>query len=253
MTKLRVCVSKAVLLGAALAAFGMAAQAQDASRVTNIVTLAEPATPAAAPAPAMPARNFLSKVDLFVGYSYLDNGLLNAGGGNCFECANRVGTSGVALSLTYNLNNHFGLTIDASTNQGTGKETETDGDVAGVYAESTSVLFGPVVSTQVGKVKLFAHVLPGLTRAEGKATFTDSGETVPSSVDRIPLNTGFAVAVGGGADWSFSKHFSWRVVQADLIWNDLKTGTASTSFGDVTSVNNIRMSTGIVWSWGERQ
>ncbi len=250
MTKLRVSASKAILFGAVLAAFGMAAQAQDVAPVTNVVTVAEPATPAATP---IPAHSMLSKLDIFIGYSYLDNGLLNAGGGNCFECANRVGTNGVALSITYNVNEHFGLTIDGSTNQGTSKETETDGDVSGVYAESTSVLFGPVVSTQVGKVKLFAHVLPGLTRAEGKDSFTDSGETVPLFVDRIPLNTGFAVAVGGGADWNFCRHFSWRVVQADFIWNDLKTGTASTSFGDITSVNNIRMSSGIVWSWGARQ
>jgi opacity protein-like surface antigen len=249
MTKLRVSASKAILFGAVLAAFGMAAQAQDVAPVTNVVTVAEPATPAATP---IPAHSMLSKLDIFIGYSYLDNGLLNAGGGNCSECANRVGTSGVALSITYNVNDHFGLTIDGSTNQGTSKETQTDGGVSGVYAESTSILFGPVISTQVGKVKLFAHVLPGLTRAEGKDTFLPSGQTVPF-VDRIPLNTGFAVALGGGADWNFCRHFSWRVVQADFIWNDLKTGTASVSFGDTTSVNNVRMSSGIVWSWGARQ
>jgi opacity protein-like surface antigen len=250
MTKLRVCVSKAILLGAAVAAFGMAAQAQDASPVTNIVTVAPPATPAAAPDP-MPARNFLSKVDLFVGYSYLDNGLARAGGGDCFICASRVGTNGGILSITYNMNDHFGLTIEGSTNQGIGTETETDTDFVKTYVESTSFLIGPTVSTRVGKVKLFAHVLPGLTRAESK--ITDGFGSTVEDVQRIPLNTGFAVALGGGADWNLTKHFSWRVIQADFIWNDLKTGRADESFGDIVSVNNVRVGTGVVWSWGERQ
>jgi hypothetical protein len=52
----------------------------------------------------------------------------------------------------------------------------------------------------------------------------------------------FAMAFGGGFDWHFSNHLSWRIVQADYL---------PTNLSDQWQ-NNFRASTAIVYSFGRK-
>jgi len=84
-------------------------------------------------------------------------------------------------------------------------------------------LFGPRVSTSVGRVRPFAQVLFGASHlAEGGSGATGSA-------------TSFAYAVGGGLDYRLMRPIAWRV-QVDLL---------QTRFFSITQ-NDVRVSTGVV-------
>jgi opacity protein-like surface antigen len=101
-------------------------------------------------------------------------------------------------------------------------------------------LFGPQFSHPVGKIRPFVHFLLGgehsdITRS---SSITSSGNTITSIPE--PVQNGeieFAMALGGGVDYSIKRNLAWRLV-ADYLTNQ------------GTSQNHVRVSTGLVWRVG---
>jgi opacity protein-like surface antigen len=119
-------------------------------------------------------------------------------------------------------------------------ETITTTDVA-ARPKIHNFLFGPQFSYPVGKIRPFVHFLVGgehsdITRS---ASVTGSSSGIITSVPE-PSETGsteFAMALGGGADYSIKRNLAWRL-QADYLTNQ------------GTSQNHVRVSTGLVWRVG---
>ena len=144
------------------------------------------------------------RAELFGGYEYLH---LNPGGASCH---------GFGTNLAYNLNSWVGAVGDFGVCKETGGSTFHD----------VNYLFGPRVSyrsSSYGKVTPFAQVLFGGQHAAGSNLAFDS----------------FAMTLGGGADYRYNQHISFRG-QAEYLY---------THFGG-TRQNNARIEAGIVYRWG---
>ena len=140
------------------------------------------------------------KAELFGGYEYLR---LNPGGANCH---------GGDANLAYNLNNWFGAVGDFGACK-----------VSGASAHEINYLFGPRVSyREHGPLTPFAQVLFG-----GQHLGTNGGTA-----------NSFAMTLGGGADYKFTDHVSFRG-QVEYLY---------THFGG-TRQNNARIEAGIVYHW----
>jgi opacity protein-like surface antigen len=150
-----------------------------------------------------------SKAEVFGGYQYTR---INPGSGVSGENFN-----GWNAAFTANLNQWLGVTADVS---GAYK------DFSGVSAKQHNFLFGPTVSySHSEKVKPFAHVLFGVSRADAGFSGISASENA------------FAMAFGGGADVAVNKNIAVRVGQLDYLL---------TRFGG-DSQNNMRFSTGLVF------
>ena len=142
------------------------------------------------------------RAELFGGYEYLR---LNPGGTGCH---------GFGANLGYNLNNWFGAVGDFGVCKETGGST----------FHNINYLFGPRFSYRsYGKLTPFAQVLFGGQHAAGSNLAFDS----------------FAMTLGGGAEYSYNQHISFRG-QAEYLY---------THFGG-TRQNNARIEAGVVYRWG---
>ena len=145
-----------------------------------------------------------SRAELFGGYEYLH---LNPGGTGCH---------GFGANLGYNLNNWLAAVGDLGICKETGGSTFHD----------VNYLFGPRFRYRsFGKVTPFAQVLFGDEHAAGSNLAFDS----------------FAFTLGGGADYRYTEHISFRG-QAEYLYTHF-TGTRQ---------NNARIEVGLVYRWGTR-
>ena len=105
-----------------------------------------------------------------------------------------------------------------------------------VDSERYVYVFGPRVTVWRNRdFRIFVEGLVGGVHAHA----TVSVPRFPS-VSRSADANGFATALGGGFDWRFTNHLSWRVVQADYVGTDLSSQWQS----------DFRASTAIVYSFG---
>jgi hypothetical protein len=125
--------------------------------------------------------------------------------------------NGWNFSPAYNFTKHFGIAVEAGGHYGNHQR---------IY----SFMAGPQLLFPHGNGIVFAHLLFG--KAEDKVSLG-----YPDSNNRR------AFALGLGYDHNFSPRVAFRVVQVDLLNTQL--------FG--TSQNNLRVSTGVVFHWGERK
>ena len=139
----------------------------------------------------------------------------------------QVPTSGnVFIGYSYNRANFAGggINLNGWTGALEGKVAPFLGvvaDISGEYGSGVSqhnVLFGPQVSTSIGRIRPFAHVLVGVSHVSG------GGDS----------DTSFGDAVGGGIDYKLIKLIAWRF-QGDLL---------QTRFFHDTQ-NDFRFSTGV--------
>ena len=199
-----------------------------------------------------------SKAEIFAGFSYgnyelipgtpsLSNSIETVSG----SPSGRLGTIGWDGSVAVNMNRWFSFATDVSGYY-SGSSTSTTRTVTLPTLTETiteiasspkihNFLFGPQFSYPAGKVRPFAHFLLGgqnshVTRSE---SITCSGSCF---IGGIPVNVGsgieFAMALGGGVDYSLKRNLAWRL-ESDYLTNQ---GTGQ---------NHVRVSTGLVWRLGK--
>ncbi len=127
----------------------------------------------------------VSKWEVFAGYAWSEPG------------GRIAGTSidemryGWGATLTYNVDKHWGLSLDA-------------GGHFGDNADVGTVMVGPRFSLRSdNKITPYAHALFGWHRL--------------SPIGLAPDN-GVGIAVGGGLDFKVTKRFSWKIIEADYLW-----------------------------------
>ncbi len=162
------------------------------------------------------------KVEVFGGYQYL-----HIGGGNTNGPTNGEGFNGWNASLTGNLTNHFGI----------------EGNFGGAYDTISAVSFkvytyagGPVVYTESGRLKPFAHVLFGGMHLSG----SESGISVSWN--------GYTIMAGGGLDVKANRMIAVRLAEFDwLYYNFGNTSVSGVSVPGFSGSNNVKISSGIVF------
>ncbi len=168
-----------------------------------------------------------SKVDIFGGYSWESPGKIGVPvtvsgvtttipGGPTIKLN---GQSGFGTSVTFNLNNFFGVTADFNRHFNS------------TQADTTSVLGGPKLFYRTEHMTPFAEVLVGL------------GRVSPSFTNAV---NGLEVAAGGGMDMDITKHVSWRVIQADYVRQQFSTNGGL----GVGHMNGARLQGGVVFKFG---
>lgn len=158
------------------------------------------------------AQESASKLDVFGGYSYFN--------GSTSGSAGRFNLNGWNSQASYNFSRWLGATADFGGYYGA---------PFGVSAHDYTFLFGPTVDFRVPHCTPFAHALFGVERFHATV------------VGGSGSNSAFAMAVGGGLDIPVKGIFAIRAAQLD--W--LRTNHFN------ASQNNMRLSTGVVFRFGE--
>jgi opacity protein-like surface antigen len=165
-----------------------------------------------------------SKVDLFTGYSYVR---ANPSGGTLPQGATSqpsFNMNGGEASVAYNVNNWFSGVFDFA-----GYRTSQLLSNPPLKGNMYTYIFGPRVSYRhLGRITPFAQTLFGIAH----------GDTY-----LVGTKTEFAMTVGGGFDYSLSRHLSVRPIQADYLLTRFEEEFLS---GKRTQ-NNVRLSTGLVF------
>jgi hypothetical protein len=152
------------------------------------------------------------KVEVFGGYSNLEANL----------SAPSFNLNGVNFSVTENVNQWFGGTLDFASHFGT---------EAGNNVNTETLTYGPVFSYRKHpSIVPFGHILLGAVR--GSADYLDISKPVVH----------FALAAGGGIDVKLTDTVALRLIQADYLM---------TRFSSARQ-DNVRLSAGIVLRFGRK-
>src|SRR6202790_4215108 len=174
------------------------------------------------------------KWELFGGYSFFHpgadvHGLLPLG---ISPVSSRLEPNprGAGLSLTYDFNRWFGLTLDASTHWGSGENglgRRIDD------AAFSNLSFGPKITFRGTHFSPFLEALVGDHRLMPDA-FHD--------IDKL----GFMG--GGGLDVNVSQHFAVRLIRADYVYSNYQYGAASVP--PRTEIRGLRLQVGLNFMFG---
>jgi hypothetical protein len=188
------------------------------------------------PQPAAPAERPVSRVDVFTGYSYLaPHGTVNTPmpDGSTFSDRYSSVDYGALGSVAYYFNRYFGGQVEFGAHP--------DGRNDGAY----TIEGGPIFRYPTSEgITPFVHALAGAVKLAGP-------NNEPSGPWH-PYTWGPALTVGGGLDYGlpfFRNHVSLRLFQADYEYFHVNYGPAAL-VGGRANVNNARLSTGIVWQFG---
>jgi len=169
------------------------------------------------------------KWDLFAGYQWLHpGGTLPSGGdpNNPVPYTIPDMAKGFGAALTYNFDPNWGAEFDFGHNWNTGNY-ETTGAV------------GPRFMWRAEDAHFFVHTLLSYNRLSVNAAGNPSN--------------GIGAILGGGMDLPITKHFAWRVFQADYVWaRHNYADLAGPQFPNLrrVSLEGVRLRTGVVFSWG---
>jgi outer membrane protein OmpA-like peptidoglycan-associated protein/opacity protein-like surface antigen len=200
------------------------------------------ATPAApTPTPVPPSGGVGSdtpKFELFLGYSNVLATPRNL--------TNRIDDlQGGDANIAFNLNHYLGLVGDfAGYHADTLTFNQTGGPSRDVGANGTAFTYmgGPRLSYRRPRFTLFAQALFGDANARA---VTISGCTGSPSCTPLPSENSFAMALGGGLDLNLSRHFAFRLIQAEYLMTRFM--DPSSAAGTTGIRNNVRLSSGIVY------
>ena len=171
------------------------------------------------------------RLEVFGGYQYLHLG------SNSNGLANGEGFNGWNASATVNVTSHFGI----------------EGNFGGAYDTVNSIDYhiytysgGPVVYTESGRLKPFAHVLFGGVHMSASAAFTSGPVQSQAGSATISWN-GYSIMAGGGLDVKANRLIAIRLAQFDWVYYNL----SDTSFSGIpvpgfSASNNIRIASGVV-------
>ena len=166
------------------------------------------------------------KVDLYLGYSFVRFNTNEAGVKEHFNW------QGFNPSVAGNINRWFSIVADFGFYQI--RNTPT-----GVKADGYTYMFGPRFSRRTEHFTPFVHALFGAARV----TSTVTPPPISTFFNRTFNENAFATAIGGGFDWNFNKHVSWRVIQAEFLLTKFTDGGNNQQ-------NNFRAGTGLVIHFG---
>jgi len=174
------------------------------------------------------------KWEVFAGYSFLYpntdvHGVL-PGGILPVSSPLESNPRGAGASITYDFNRWFGLTLDTSTDWGSG-ESGLNNRIDDTAFSNLS--FGPKVTFRRAHVAPFLEFLVGDHRLMPDA-FHD--------IDKL----GFMV--GGGLDFNLSKHVALRLPRLDYVASSYRYGPSATTGS--TDLRGIRAQAGLVFAWG---
>lgn len=174
-----------------------------------------------------------TRAAIFGGYFYLRN--------------SHNGFNGWEAQGTFNFARHLGVTADLSGASLSPFSFSLLGFSVGTYQRLNNYLFGPTVTTSLGRSAVFAHALFGEARSS-----LGAGVGIPIiggiSTGLTSANA-FTMAFGGGIDIPLTRHLAIRAVQVDYVRTqfratDALTTRLSSSLGN--RQNSFRYSTGIV-------
>jgi outer membrane protein OmpA-like peptidoglycan-associated protein len=173
------------------------------------------------------------KVELFGGYSAWGPGA-NVHGqlpGAQLPLSSRLewNPRGAGASATYDFNRWFGLTLDISTDWGSGEKTLARRIDDAAFA---NISFGPKITYRTNHFSPFFEVLVGDHRLTPDA-FHD--------IDKI------GVMVGGGLDVNVSRHIALRLLRADFVASNYRFGPTTIPS---TDLRGVRLQTGVVLNLG---
>lgn len=142
----------------------------------------------------------------------------NPGSGSAgINCQGGSGTAAAYLNTWFGIVGEFGA-------------CKVTGLPSGISGHEMDYLFGPrVYFHPQGRVFPFVQGLVGGERLSAGVTGVGSGST-----------SAFAMALGGGADVTLTRHVSLRAVQVDYLYTHFSSA----------SQNNLRIQTGLVYRFG---
>ena len=173
------------------------------------------------------------KWELYGGYSFFHPGADIHGQlpGGLFPLSSRLEANprGAGASLTYNFNRWFGLTLDTSTNWGSGESTFAKKIDDAAFS---NLSFGPKITFRHTHFSPFLEALVGDHRLMPDA-FHD--------VDKL----GFMF--GGGLDLNLSRHVALRLLRADYVMSSYRYGPPSVPD---TAIRGVRLQAGVNFMFG---
>jgi outer membrane protein OmpA-like peptidoglycan-associated protein len=173
------------------------------------------------------------KVELFGGYSLFQPGADVHGQlpGALSPISSRLETNprGAGVSATYDFNRWFGLTLDASTDWGSG-ETGLSHRIDDTAFSNLSL--GPKVTFRTKHFSPFLEALVGDHRLTPDA-FHD--------IDKL----GFML--GGGFDINLTRHIALRLIRADFVYSNYRFVPPG---GPETQIRGARLQTGLNFTFG---
>ncbi len=161
---------------------------------------------------------------------------------------------GWSAEAQYNADRWLGVAADFGGRYETPITASRDRTLAGLPKETAyAFLAGPVLSYRTkSRFTPYAHGLFGWDRTSLGASVITGSVTSPVSVNAITYND-FAMALGGGVDYRFTRHLSVRVGQLDWYHTSINLNKFYTSaFGGTlleglsTRQANVRFSAGAV-------
>jgi len=173
------------------------------------------------------------KWELFGGYSFFQPGADIHGQlpGALFPLSSRLESNprGAGASLTYNFNHWFGLTLDTSTDWGSGESTfeKKIDDTA-----FSNLSFGPKITFR------HTHFSPFLEALVGDHRLMPDGF---HDVDKL----GFMF--GGGLDLNLSRHVALRLLRADYVMSSYRYGPPGIPD---TEIRGVRLQAGVNFMFG---
>jgi len=185
-------------------------------------------------APAAPAEQPASRVDIFTGYSYLaPHGTVNTprDDGTFFSDRYASIDYGAIGSGAYYFNRYVGGQVEFAAHP--------DGRNDGAY----TIQGGPIFRYPTNGMVPFVHALAGAVKLAG-----------PNAEPFAAHNWtwGPALTVGGGLDYDlpfWGHHIGLRLFQADYEYFHANYGP-QVAFGGRANVSSARLSTGLVWRFG---
>jgi opacity protein-like surface antigen len=171
------------------------------------------------------------RAEIFGGYSFARQGDVNI-------------SKGWNGSVQGKFNDWFGLVADVSGHYYSQNLLVVQSPSSAVVKANVDLYmfrFGPQFTMRSDKTAPFVHALFGAanTRVTGALQAGTANLSVSDS------STGFAAALGGGADIDVTDTFTVRAVQVDYSY--FRTG--STVFGAASSSNGVRISGGVVFKF----
>lgn len=168
------------------------------------------------------------KAELYGGYSLFYPNTVGYGQlpGALFPLSSslEVNPRGAGASITYDFNRWFGLTLDASTNWGSGEiGTAKKIDDTGF----SNLSFGPKITFRSHYFSPFVEVLVGDHRLMPEI-FHDINK--------------FGFMAGGGLDVNLTRHIALRLIRADFVYSDYRFGPSTTT--PATDIRGLRLQAG---------